>query len=178
MREDEGGDLACCGTFRCDLVNALPCADLPITEMEGKIILKLLKTIAAGTRRLLRLAAEIQLGPLGVNYRQTALLEYFKPLPAAPTKVLEARKRNWWDTPAEVMMDTQALLPLVPNNKNIIDNKNTTNNKKTTEPNKNNITMTKKNKKNKNSTLPRIAIEDIFVSSPISGTMYWEMRAG
>jgi hypothetical protein len=38
--------------------------------------------------------------------------------------------------------------------------------------------MTKKNKKNKNSTLPRIAIEDIFVSAPISGTMYWEMRAG
>ena len=69
MREDEGGEIACCGTFRQDLVNALPCADLLISEMEEKIIIKLLKTVAAGTRRLLRLAAEIQLGPLGVNYR-------------------------------------------------------------------------------------------------------------
>jgi hypothetical protein len=178
MREDEGGDLACCGTFRCNLVNALPCANLPISEMEGKIVIKLLKTIAAGTRRLLRLAAEIQLGPLGVNFRQTALSEYFKPLPAAPTKVLKARKRNWWDTPAVTAMDTQALPPLVPNNKNTIDNKNITSNKKTTESNNKNITTTKKNKKNKSSTLHRIAIEDIFVSAPISGTMYWEMRAG
>ena len=89
MREDEGGEIACCGTFRQDLVNALPCADLLISEMEEKIIIKLLKTVAAGTRQLLRLAAEIQLGPLGVNYRQTALTEFFKPLPAAPTKVLK-----------------------------------------------------------------------------------------
>ena len=91
--------------------------------MEGKIVIKMLKTIAAGTRRLLRLAAEIQLGPLGVNYRQTALLEYFKPLPAAPTKVLEVRERNWWDMPAADLMDIPALTPLVPNNKNIVDKK-------------------------------------------------------
>ena len=112
--------------------------------MEGKTVLKLLKTIAAGTRRLLRLAADIQLGPLGVNFRQTALSEYFKPLPAAPTNVLEARKRNWWDTPAADMMDTPAPTPLVPNNKTITNNKNTVNNKNTTTLKENNITMTKK----------------------------------
>ena len=176
MREDEGGDIACCGTFRCDLVNALPCANLPISEMEGKIILKLLKTIAAGTRRLLRLAAEIQLGPLGVNFRQTALHEYFKPLPAAPTKVLEVRKKTWWDTPAADMVDTPASTPSTSNSKNTTS-KNIV--KNTTEPDNKNIMKTKKNnKRNKDSTITRIAIEDIFVLTPISGTMYWEMRAG
>ena len=176
MREDEGGDIACCGTFRCDLVNALPCANLPIAEMEGKIIIKLLKTIAAGTRRLLRLAAEIQLGPLGVNFRQTALHEYFKPLPAAPTKVLEVRKKNWWDTPAADMMDTPASTPSTSNSKNTTSKSIV---KNTTEPDNKNIMKTKKNnKRNKNSTITRIAIEDIFVLTPISGTMYWEMKAG
>ena len=81
MREDEGGEIACCGTFRCDLVSKLPCANLPISEMEGKVMLKLLKTIAAGIRRLLRLSAEIQLAPLGINSRQTALTDFYKPIP-------------------------------------------------------------------------------------------------
>ena len=121
MREDEGGEIACCGTFRQDLVNALPCADLLISEMEEKIIIKLLKTVAAGTRRLLRLAAEIQLGPLGVNYRQTALTEFFKPLPAAPTKVLKSKKRSWWDAPDAAKIDTEPT-PQEPNGKNIVKN--------------------------------------------------------
>jgi hypothetical protein len=94
MREDAGGEIACCGTFRCDLVNQIPHADQSISDVEAKWILKLLKTIAAGSRRLLRLSAEIQLGPLGINYRQTAFTEFFKIKPGLPTKVLKKLKET------------------------------------------------------------------------------------
>ena len=57
----------------------LPDKDRQIDEFEGKLILKLFKRIAGGCRSLLRLAAETQLGPLGVNYRQSTITDFFKP---------------------------------------------------------------------------------------------------
>ena len=48
--------------------------------------MKLLKTIGAGCRRLLRLAAEVQHGPLGINLRQHSILNYFKPIDKDVTK--------------------------------------------------------------------------------------------
>jgi hypothetical protein len=40
--------------------------------------MKILKEIASGCRRLLRLAAETQLGPLGINLQQKSLTSFFK----------------------------------------------------------------------------------------------------
>jgi hypothetical protein len=90
-----GGETACCGTFLPHFVANLPTKDRVITENEGKIIIKLFKIISAGCRRMLRLAAEMQLGPLGVNLRQRNLTEYFKPIADGPTiKQLDERKKN------------------------------------------------------------------------------------
>ena len=153
MREDAGGEIACCGTFRCDLVKQIPHADQSINDVEAKWILKLLKSIAAGTRRILRLSAEIQLGPLGINYRQTALTEFFKIKPGLPTKVLKKPKETDPSNP------TPSLTP------------------EETSPPTTRIKLTKNNKRNK-STHTRIAIDDIFAPTSICGYIYWEVKAG
>jgi hypothetical protein len=58
-RTSSGGDTACCGTFLPHFVAELPMREDPIGEFEAKIFLKLFKTISAGFRRILRLAAEV-----------------------------------------------------------------------------------------------------------------------
>ena len=153
MREDAGGEIACCGTFRCDLVNQIPHADQSISDVETKWILKLLKTIAAGTRRLLRLAAEIQLGPLGINYRQTALTEFFKIKPGLPTKILKKLKETDLVDPTPTPTPEGALPHTIRNK------------------------LTKNNKRNK-TTHTRITIDDIFAPTSICGNIYWEVKAG
>ena len=153
MREDAGGEIACCGTFRCDLVSRIPYADQSISDIEAKWILKLLKTIAAGTRRLLRLAAEIQLGPLGINYRQTALTEFFKIKPGLPTKILKKLKETDLVNPTPTTTPEET-------SQHTIRNK-----------------LTKNNKRNK-TTHTRITIDDIFAPTSICGNIYWEVKAG
>ena len=78
IREDAGGETACCGSFLPNFVNSLPNATLALTDLQSRWVLKILKVVAAGCRRMLRLAAEVQRGPLGINYRQTSLTSYFK----------------------------------------------------------------------------------------------------
>jgi hypothetical protein len=79
-RYSPGGETACCGTFLPHFVSDLPNKDFALDEASCKAVLKLLKTISSGCRRLLRLAAETQLGPLGVNLRQYTISDFFKPL--------------------------------------------------------------------------------------------------
>jgi hypothetical protein len=79
-RESPGGEIACCGSFLPHFVANLPNKGKVISELECRTILKVLKTIGAGCRRILRLAAEIQRGPLGINLRQHTILNYFKPI--------------------------------------------------------------------------------------------------
>ena len=85
-----GGRTACCFTFLPHFVNNLPHCDVPITEDESKLIFKVLREVAAVCRRLLRLAAELQLGQLGVNLQQKTITQYFKiqepPRPSNPTR--------------------------------------------------------------------------------------------
>jgi len=78
-REQPGGEIACCGSFLPLFVAGLPNKDIPITDRERKAIMKILKTIGNGCRRLLRLAAEVQRGPLGINLRQHTMLDFYKP---------------------------------------------------------------------------------------------------
>jgi hypothetical protein len=59
--------------------------DQPIEDHEGKLIIELLRTIVSGCRRLLRLAPEIQAGPLGVDLRQPTITEFFKPVKETPS---------------------------------------------------------------------------------------------
>ena len=151
LRENDGGEIACCGSFRTDFTSALPCRNRIISEFEAKHLTRLLKTVCAGTRRLLRLAAELQLGPLGVNLRQTSVLEFLKPIadPSAlkPKKV----KKDYSDQPHTPNTDNQTS-----NNPDRL-----------------------KNKKNTKQTLNRnITITDIFLTIPDSQFVYWEFKAG
>jgi len=61
--------------------------------------MKILKSIGAGCRRLLRLAAEVQHGPLGINLRQHTIREFFKPIHSIGVKTpktyaLQNKKKN------------------------------------------------------------------------------------
>ena len=90
MREKPGGETACCGSFRRDFVQIIPDSNANIDDVFKRTLLKILKTICSGSRRLLRLAAELQRGPLGINLRQAALSEFFKPVRQDP--ILRKRK--------------------------------------------------------------------------------------
>jgi hypothetical protein len=90
-RESPGGETACCGIFLPHFVDGLPNKDCLINESEGKLILKLFKCIAGGCRRILRLAAETQLGPLGVNFRQATITDFSKTIsPPVGKKITSA----------------------------------------------------------------------------------------
>ena len=88
--------MACCGSFQEGLVHSLNGAKASIDEARIRALKKILKVICAGTRRLLRLASEIQKGPLGVNWRQTSLGEFYKPIVLAGEKKTRGKK-NWSD---------------------------------------------------------------------------------
>jgi hypothetical protein len=91
IRNDDGGEVACCGTFQPHFVNNLPYHDAPITEQETKFIIKILKGIAAGCRVLLRIAAETQLGQLGINLQQRSVTQFFKTIKEPLRKELSTR---------------------------------------------------------------------------------------
>ena len=93
MREGEGGAVACCGSFRPDFVKQLH--DTPITDDEAKALIKVLKAVSGGARRMLRIAAELQLGLNGVNWRQTTMVQFYKTTDAPKrTRII----RSWADT--------------------------------------------------------------------------------
>ena len=80
MRESEGGEIACCGSFVPKFVSQLTDSNSPVNESYIKSLNKVLKTVVRGTRLILRQAAELQLGLDGVNWRQSAITQYFKPV--------------------------------------------------------------------------------------------------
>ena len=80
MRESEGGDIACCGSFVPKFVSQLTDSDSPVNEHYIRSLNKVLKTVVRGTRLILRQAAELQLGLDGINWRQSAITQYFKPV--------------------------------------------------------------------------------------------------
>ena len=95
MREDPCGETACCGSFLPNFVNSLPNSSLHLTDTQSKWVIKTLKVVAAGCRRILRLAAEVQLGPLGINYRQTSITSHFKPVnPTTPKLTIKTSNSN------------------------------------------------------------------------------------
>ena len=113
-REFSGGETACCGTFLPHFVAGLPDNDRPVDKFEGKLILKLFKRIAGGCRKLLRSAAEAQLGPLGVNLRQSTITDFFKsnslPVSGRPSPTGESapvKKKNR----TEILYLNKDLLP-------------------------------------------------------------------
>jgi hypothetical protein len=92
MREDLGGEVACCGSFRKDFVDSLPDDNSIISEAEVRSIIKVLKKVSEGTRKILRTAAELQLGLGGINWRQQTITRFFKPNP----QVTKHRVRRIW----------------------------------------------------------------------------------
>ena len=96
MRESEGGDVAVCGSFLPIFVSQLDNNSYPISEAFIKALNKVLKTVVRGTRLILRQAAELQLGLSGINFRQTAITQFYKPV--AP-KINTKRKMDWSPNP-------------------------------------------------------------------------------
>ena len=77
----------------------LPNGVKSLTDHDRKAIMKILKSIGSGCRRLLRLAAEVQHGPLGINLRQHTIREFFKPIHSIGVKTpktyaLQNKKKN------------------------------------------------------------------------------------
>jgi hypothetical protein len=98
MREDLGGEVACCGSFRKDFVALLPDDNSVISETGVKTIIKVLKRVSNGARVMLRTAAELQLGLGGINWKQQAITQFFKPTSLA---VKPKVKRIWTDLPIQ-----------------------------------------------------------------------------
>jgi hypothetical protein len=98
IRESSGGEVASCGCFREDFVSNLPGGMTNLDDSQTKVIVKVLKAVSGGARKVLRLAAEVQLGLNGINLRQTAITQFFKPAPL-PRKPRAPRK-IWADNPS------------------------------------------------------------------------------
>jgi len=86
LREGEGGEVACCGSFLPSFVSLLPDSHTILSDSEVKTVLRVLKEVSGGARRVCRASAEIQVGLCGINWRQTTIGQFFKPkpLPAKP----------------------------------------------------------------------------------------------
>ncbi len=80
LRESDGGDVACCGSFLPKFIDQIPDNSLPISSKFVKALDKVLKAVVGGTRVILRTAAELQLGLTGVNLRQTSITQHYKPV--------------------------------------------------------------------------------------------------
>ena len=94
MRESDGGDVACCGSFLPKFVSQLPDNLDSISDSFAKSLNKVLKSVVKGTRLILREAAELQLGLCGINLQQTAITRFFKP---TDRKVIIRKKIDWSD---------------------------------------------------------------------------------
>ncbi len=115
MREAEGGDVACCGSFLPKFVSQLDDNLSPIGERFIKSLNKVLKTVVRGTRLILRQAAELQLGLNGINFRQTAITQHFKPV----ARKLITRRRAI--LPSKLAPSLPALQNKIKKNKNNIN---------------------------------------------------------
>ena len=94
MRESDGGEIACCGSFTPGFVNQLSNAEVTVSDSFVKSLNRVLKTVVRGTRMMLREAAELQVGPAAVNWNQTAITKFFKP---KDRQVVVRRRVDWSD---------------------------------------------------------------------------------
>jgi hypothetical protein len=94
MRESEGGDVACCGSFIPSFVNLLTDSESMVSDSFVKSLNRVLKTVVRGTRRMLREAGELQTGPVAVNWTQTAITKFFKP---TDRRMVVRKKIDWSD---------------------------------------------------------------------------------
>ncbi len=99
MRESEGGEVASCGSFIPRFVSQLDNNSAPISDHFIKSLNKVLKTVVRGTRLILRQAAELQLGLNGINYRQAAITQFFKPV---EPKII-TRRKDWSPKPDQAL---------------------------------------------------------------------------
>jgi hypothetical protein len=150
MRETEGGEIACCGSFLPKFVLGLPNNQVTVNDHYMKSLNKVLKVVVSGTRQLLRVAAELQLGLGGINWRQTAITSYFKP--ADRKKV--TRKRTDWSNAISAPSPPSAV--------------SFTKNKKKKNDIDSNIAH-----KNRN-----LSVDQIFSYIDTGGGNYWEFKAG
>ena len=95
IRESPGGEVACCGCFTGEFVTLLSDNATPLSDAQQKVIARILKAVSGGARKVLRTAAEIQIGLAGINWRQTPITQYYKPT----SKIIKPRlpKRDWTD---------------------------------------------------------------------------------
>jgi hypothetical protein len=99
MRETPGGEIACCGSFLPNFVASLQQNSSTLSDREVKSVLRILKTVSGGARTVLRASAELQLGLCGINWRQPAITQFFKPsLKTVKTRI----RRPWGDNAAAI----------------------------------------------------------------------------
>jgi hypothetical protein len=96
MRELPGGEVACCGSFQKGFVDSLELDHQILTDNQSKTIIRILKKVSGGARKVLRLAAEVQLGLIGVNWRQSTITQFYKP---QQQTVRVRHMINWTDAP-------------------------------------------------------------------------------
>jgi hypothetical protein len=97
MREAPGGEIACCGAFQRGFVDSLQCEHGLISDNQSKTIIRVLKKVVGGARKILRLAAEVQLGLAGINWRQSTITQFYKP---KVQSVKQSHRRDWSDKPS------------------------------------------------------------------------------
>ncbi len=86
-----------CGSFLPKFESKLDNNSSPIGEPFIKALNKVFKTVVRGTRLILRQAAELQLGLDGINFRQSAITQFFKPV---TPKINTKRKMAWTPNPS------------------------------------------------------------------------------
>ena len=75
-------------------VNQLPNADNVVGDNFTKSLNKVLKAVVRGTRVILREAATLQVGAASVNWRQTTITNFYKPV---DRHVAKRRRVDWSD---------------------------------------------------------------------------------
>ena len=123
MRESPGGDFACCGSFLPSFVASLPQDDTTLSDRDSRSITRILKSVCGGARTVLRTAAEIQLGLCGINWRQPAITQFYKPT----LKPISLRStRTWADSAANLTEPTRKSKGSITNPELLKKNKNLT----------------------------------------------------
>ena len=123
MRESPCGDIACCGSFLPNFVASLPQDDTTLSDRDSRSITRILKSVCGGARTVLRTAAEIQFGLCGINWRQPAITQFYKPT----LKPISLRsKRTWADSAANLTEPTRKSKGSITNPELLKKNKNLT----------------------------------------------------
>ncbi len=102
MREAPGGDFACCGSFTPNFVANPPQDPVTLTDREARSVNRILRAVCGGARTVLRAAAELQLGLCGINWRQPAITQYFKPT----LKIRSTKTRRTWVDKADTTTES------------------------------------------------------------------------